>query len=69
MLRSLNRIQLNKLLFAKAFNYSNSIRWHSISPTCNYGVCLDIDGVLIRVCSLHINILIYYIFEIFFEIL
>ncbi|GBC04571.1 hypothetical protein RclHR1_05750003 [Rhizophagus clarus] len=48
MLCSLNRIQLNKLLFTKAFNYSNSFRCHSTSPTCNYGVCLDIDGVLIR---------------------
>ncbi|CAG8434035.1 9720_t:CDS:10 [Funneliformis mosseae] len=45
MLRSLNRIYSNKLVFKKAINCNNSLRWHS---TCNYGVCLDIDGVLIK---------------------
>ncbi|RIA84113.1 HAD-like domain-containing protein [Glomus cerebriforme] len=48
MLRSFNRNWFNKLLFTKAFNCSSSFRWYSTSPTCNYGVCLDIDGVLIK---------------------
>ncbi|CAG8556713.1 19637_t:CDS:10 [Rhizophagus irregularis] len=48
MLRSLNRIQFNKLLFTKVFNHSNLFRWHSTSPICNYGLCLDVDGVLVR---------------------